>query len=86
VLETAFEIGLCNGLQTSISLAAIHVFPRKSSLFRNFLDPPTWLELALEARFRALAGTILGTLSSTVDHTVDMPDAILSQRPDDAST
>jgi hypothetical protein len=51
-----------------ISIPAIFVFPRKSSAFNHFLDRPTWLPLALEARFWELAGTIL---SKGLSHNVN---------------
>jgi hypothetical protein len=50
-----------------ISISAIAVFSRNSSPFNHFLDRPTWLLLAPEARFWELAGTILGTASAAVD-------------------
>jgi hypothetical protein len=42
------------------SISAIVVFPRKSSRRKNFLDLPTWLLLAREARFWELTGQLQG--------------------------
>jgi hypothetical protein len=56
------SIGFYSGLLNADQHFGHRRFPRKSPRFNRFLDRPTWLPLALEARFWELSGTISGTV------------------------